>query len=153
MSSTHLSICINRGFHSKAPLSPKHSCITSDFLPKHQDQHPWEVGSSRKTIPAPLDFRGYKSPSSSVTRETVQDTELGPLPTSSQPSPAQGKQVAVIHSTLRFFNQGGHRSPHCQDLWICSRDCSSLKIYDQLYVCSPATYLFLAMSHGVTPLR
>lgn len=111
MASLHLSICTNRGFHSKAPLSPKHSCITSDFLPKHRDPHPWEVSSSRKTIPAPLDFRGYKSPSNSVTRETVQDAEPGPLPTSSLPSAAQGKQVAVIHSTLRFFNQGGHRSP------------------------------------------
>lgn len=113
LSDLHLSICTNRGFHSKAPRSRKHSCITSDFFPKHRDQHPWDVSSSRKTIPAPLDFRGYKSPSNSVTRETVQDAEPGPLPTSSLPSAAQGKQVAEIHSTLRFVNQGGHRSPHC----------------------------------------
>lgn len=113
MASLHLSICTNRGFHFKAPLSRKHSCITSDFFPKHRDQHSWDVSSSRKTIPAPLDFRGYKSPSNSVTRETVQDAEPGPLPTSSLPSADQGKQVAEIHSTLRFFNQGGHRSPHC----------------------------------------
>lgn len=114
MASLHLSNCTNRGFHSKAPLSRKHSCNTSDFFPKHRDQHPWDVSSSRKTIPAPLDFRGYKSPSNSVTRETVQDAEPGPLPTSSLPSAAQGKQVAEIPLNPSVFStKAVTGSPHC----------------------------------------
>lgn len=93
MGCPHLSICTNGDFHSKAPQSPEHCCITSDISPKHPDQHLWEVSSSRKTISAVLGVRGYKPPSNLVTRKTVQDAEPV-LFRSSLPSAAQGKRAA-----------------------------------------------------------
>lgn len=107
---------------------------TSDILPKHQQ--PWEVWSDHVENQFLLLWVfAFVKLLPTRSRQSA-GCWTGPLPTSSLPSAARGKLVAAISLTLWYFNQGVHRSPQDQELWICSRDCNSLKIQDQLCVCA-----------------